>query len=682
MTNEATNHEVGRIYQPHSNRKSSAYAGLIVAGVLALATSPTVGAANDTESTLPGLLAGPTCSTPIETKLTEWDIENIDDFASGAVVVDDRSSSRHSKVWFVTRNGSTRVYRFTPGRGFRKDAAEAKSWDLGQNQTGGVRLRHSDDGRFVFINTNQQPVAGALVAVDTVENKRITWVDRPLSEQMSDVSVDTRGGAYNVFTAAPSYTDDDGSVDGPGGVVQRLRPLQPKLVGSTWVVPAEVTRWVVGGGAGSCLDTGAGAPCIPGVVVDRRHGHSIYVSEPDFVFKNSYGTITSVGAIGEIDPRPVKCSATDLSAKCVKVRHWPLPAGTTSPRQILVDDTGRLWGVMSSGTLFSLDVERSSNKGTITRHDPDALVEEDLFAVAPDGGTVGFTDTNNHKVSVLFPNRVKQTVYPVVKLVEAKTRYLDGTRVTVYPESHMVTPRTTTAMGFKYTKPGDGTYVETNVNTGFTSPTGSQVASEGPTGMSPDGVRKTGSFFYGVTLGELDGRSNRIGHLEEPIDPDKETEHRKDDDDYDDDGDYDDRDGDDDNDVDDDDDNDCIPDMMDKDHDNDGVENEYDSKSHRENKRTDRGSMGPGEAKGYDMESNSNSVLMIAVVEAADLTTPLSIEFVDPNGVVVLSTPPALGKAVATMTPALPGLYTVRVKNGGLKTTTYKTTLVGKTIYF
>jgi hypothetical protein len=122
--------------------------------------------------------------------------------------------------------------------------------------------------------------------------------------------------------------------------------------------------------------------------------------------------------------------------------------------------------------------------------------------------------------------------------------------------------------------------------------------------------------------------------------------------------------------------------MMDKDHDNDGVENQYDSKSHRENKRTDRGSMGPGETKGYEMESNSNSVLMLAVVEAADLLTPLSIELVDPNGVVVLSTPPALGKAVATATPVLGGVYTVRVKNGGLKTTTYKTTLVGKSIYF
>jgi hypothetical protein len=121
---------------------------------------------------------------------------------------------------------------------------------------------------------------------------------------------------------------------------------------------------------------------------------------------------------------------------------------------------------------------------------------------------------------------------------------------------------------------------------------------------------------------------------------------------------------------------------MDKDWDNDGIENEHDSKSNRENKRTDRGTMAPGGAKEYEMASDSNSLLFVAIVEAADLTVPLSIELVDPNGIVVLAVPTVLGKAVATATPALPGLYTVRVRNTGLKSTTYKTTLVGKSIWF
>jgi hypothetical protein len=308
---------------------------------------------------------------------------------------------------------------------------------------------------------------------------------------------------------------------------------------------------------------------------------------------------------------------------------------------------------------------------------------EDLFAVAPDGGIVGFTDSENSEVSILFPERVPRKVYPAVKLVKPITRTIEGIREAAYPQAHVVEPREVIAEGFKYTNPGDGTYVETNVSTGVAL-SGSPEMSFFPTGMAPDGVRKTGSFFYGVTFS---GGSNRIGHLESKIEPDRELHHRRDDDDHDDDGDDDDYDHDDDNDgipddIDDDDDNDCIPDLMDKDHDNDGIENEHDSKSHRENKRTDRGDMAPGQSKSYEVESDSNSVAMVAIVEAATLTAPLSIEIVDPNGIVVLSTPPVLGKVIATATPALPGVYTIRVKNGGLSSTTYKTTVISKSIWF
>jgi hypothetical protein len=687
MTSQAQSKRYGRAHQrQYRNRKSSVCAGLAAAGILALATSPTVRASNtnDPGSTAPTLPVGSCTPQPTETHLTEWDISPLGDLLPGSVTVDDHSSSQQSKVWFVTRvaevPGDTRVYRFTPGRAFKKDIATATSWPLGADSTGGVRLRHSDDGRFVFINTDQENETNdGLVAVDTRDNTRVTWLDRPDQIQMSDVSVDTRGGAYSVFTAAPVYQDASGTIDGTDGVVQRLRPLQPKLVNGQWIVPADVTRWPVGGGAGTCQDTGIGAPCIPGIVVDRRSGHPIYVSEPDFVFPNG-----SKGAIGELDPQPVKCSPTDLNNSCAKVRHWPLPAGTVSPRQILVDDNGRLWGIMSSGHLFSLEVDRKSDKATLTRHDPmGPVLPEDLFAVAPDGGTIGFTDSENNEVSVLFPQRVPQTVFPVVRLVTTITRRIDGTRESAPAATHTVDPRTATAMGVVYTQDGDGTYIETDVSTGMAT-SGSETASVAPTGMSPDGARKTGSFFYGVTFA---GGPNRIGQFEVQIDPAKELEFRKDDDDFDDDGYKDDVDADDDNDgilddIDDDDDNDCIPDSMDKDWDNDGVENEHDSRSNRENKRTDRGTMGPGGAKEYEMESTANSLLLVAIVEAADLTTPLSSELVDPTGIGVLTTPPALGKAVATAIPALPGLYTVRAKNTGLKSTTYKTTLVGKSIWF
>lgn len=682
--------EVQRIPSSESRLGQAARLGLIATTLLA-GTSPAAAQLNLTTTT---------ACTPqgVQTRLIEWDLTRQDigfneDVVPGAMTVDDQSSARRSRVWFVTRAGETRVYRLLPGRSIKNDAAQATSWPLGALLTGGVRLRHSGDGRFAFVNaTNDDALLnGALIAVDTVNNTRVTWVDRAQQTHMSDVSVDTRGGGQSVFTAALEYqcnraidTQCATGTDGGEGVVQRLRPRQPQFGQTVAVVPADVTRWLVGNGAGTCTDTGVSAPCIPGIAVDRRRGHPIFFSAPGFP--------SSGGAIGELDPRPVKCDPYDMLNSCAKVRYWRLPnpnptgVAISGARQLLVDDYGKLWGITSSGHLFSLEVSSSSNRAIFTIHNPDGPGLEDLFAVAPDGGTIGFTDSNNNEVSVLFPQKFEIKVDAVPDVAVRVERRLDGQREAAQPAGYAIATRVADAQGLKYTKANDGTYVETNVATGVVQNAGgSDVASEGPTGMQPDGSRKTGSFFYGVTFSG--GETNRIGHFEATVDPEKELEARKDDDDYDDDGNENGDDPDDDDDgygdaADNDDDNDCVPDAMDNDHDNDGIENEHDTASHRENKRTDRGSMAPGTSKGYEMVWDANSVLILAIIEAADLTTPLSIEIVDPNGAVILSTPPALGKAVASAVPALPGVYTIRAKNGGTQTTTYKTTLIGKTIWF
>jgi hypothetical protein len=677
----------------HSRRSitcATVRSAVTIVGVPMIAILSAGSASAETLPLADALTVATACTAPVEdVRLLEWDLNQAGDSIVGALVVDDQSSSRNSKLWFVTRAESTRLYRFTPGKGMRKDQAEAKSWDLGAIQTGGVRVRHSSDGRNVFVNTNKENNLAGLVQVDTGDNTRVAWNDRPTQDHMSDVSVDTRGG-HTVFTAALFYNNPMGGPDGFDGVVQRLRPGQPVYKNGKWVVPAEATRWLVGGGAGSCVDTGFGAPCIPGIAVDRRRGHPIYFSAPQFV---KPGTTAAISAIGEIDPNPVKCNPSDSSTGCVKVRYWPLPAtdanglAVSGPRQILVDDAGKLWGITSSGHLFSLVVDRNYDQAVVTLHDPRGPLTEDLFAVSPDGGVVGFTDSENNEVSVLFPERKPRPVTPVPVLVTRVTRQIEGVRENAAPFVHMVDPRQATAFGDKYTNPGDGTYVETNVSIAAPddpSSTNSLI----PTGMAPDGARRSGSFFYGASFSNsATGPSNRVGHLSINVDPNRELENRKDDDDFDDDGIPDDMDDDDDDDgipddMDNDDDNDCILDHMDTDKDNDGIEDEYDSASHREHKRIDRGQMAPGERKEYEMTSDPNSVVMLAVVEAATLTTPLSIEIVDPNGVVVLTTPPALGKAVATVTPGLAGVFTVRVKNGGTTATTYKTTLIGRQIWF
>jgi len=206
-----------------------------------------------------------------------------------------------------------------------------------------------------------------------------------------------------------------------------------------------------------------------------------------------------------------------------------------------------------------------------------------------------------------------------------------------------------------------------------------------PTGMAPDISRRTGSFYYGV--GFRDGvSSHRVGQLLVNIEPERELRERRDDDDFDHDGIDNGHDNDDDDDGipdmnDDDDDNDCIPDMMDHDKDNDGIDDDDDTDD-RETVKKDSGTLAPGQVVRYDMESDANSRALIAVVEAADLTVPFVIDIVNPAGVVVLSVPSIGGKAIATATPVLSGFYTIQVRNPGLKSTTYTTKIIGRSVWF
>jgi len=652
---------------------------------MAFLAAGTLSAAAPAAAQLPGAItttttmsapAVPSTPTMVQTDLIEWDITPLGDIMPGSLAVDDRSSWK-SKVWFVTRlGGPARLYRFLPGYNMKHDHATAKSWPLADAQlTGGVRLRHSEDGRYAFVNANN-PSSGVLIAVDTRDDSVITWPDRPLFDQMSDVAVDVRDGGTQVVTAAPYYNATD--FPGVNGVVQKLKVGAQQLHSGRMMVYADVTRYPLGGGAGTCNEftVSASSPCIPGVTIDRRRGMPIYVSEPEF--PNQDG---SVGAVAEIDPRPMKCPG-DVLSNCARVRHWALPTGTGEPRQIRVDDEGRLWGITSSGNLFSLDIQKNCDEAVLTRHDP-VGVDEYLFAIAPDSGLVGFTDTNNNKVSVLVPEQTRVTVTPKVTYVKPLTTRIWGDRLCVVAANHDIAPRVANATGVKYRTPGDGTYIETDISTGMTV-TGSPDPSMFPTGMEADHNWRSGGFYYGVAFSN---GSNRIGHLDVRLDKHQDMEGRRSDHDYDHDGKYDEDDDDVDDDgtanaMDDDSDNDLVPDILDGDKDGDGIEDQYESRGNREHKRSDSGRMNPGEYREYEMEYDAHSASLLAVFEAQELTAPLSIEIVNDAGQVVLSTPVALGKAVATAVPALPGIYTVRVKNVGLGAVNYKTTLIGTQLPF
>jgi hypothetical protein len=308
---------------------------------------------------------------------------------------------------------------------------------------------------------------------------------------------------------------------------------------------------------------------------------------------------------------------------------------------------------------------------------------EDLFSVAPEAGTIGFTDTANNEVSLLFPNGVSQPVTPDIEYVKPDTGTIYGTPEAAPSALHTISPRVSDAPTCEYTRPQDGTYREANISEA-TSTSGSLEPSSEPMGIAVDTARKTGNFFYAVGLS---GLTNRVGHIEVKIDEHKKLPHRRDQDDFDDDGIPDDVDTDRDDDgipdvSDYDNDNDGVPDISDDDDDNDGIPDEYDTKSQCEAMQSDSGSLAGGQSLTYDMPADANTTLLLAVVQTTDLSASLVMEIVDPSGAVVVSVPAVAGKGVATASPALPGLYTLRVRNTGLTAATYTTTLIERSIWF
>ncbi|HXT32593.1 MAG TPA: hypothetical protein VN716_25000, partial [Vicinamibacterales bacterium] len=143
------------------------------------------------------------------THIVEWDIraETPIDLEPGAVVVDTHGRDKN-RVWFLTRRGIQKVYRFDPAKSLMKGSAQWMSWQLSQlptflSSTGGLkRLKPSDDRRYVFVRTNEN-----IQRVDTQKCKpgspktttsdatpptcELTiWQDQPGNTNVSDLAID------------------------------------------------------------------------------------------------------------------------------------------------------------------------------------------------------------------------------------------------------------------------------------------------------------------------------------------------------------------------------------------------------------------------------------------------------------------------------------------------------------
>jgi hypothetical protein len=296
-----------------------------------------------------------------------------------------------------------------------------------------------------------------------------------------------------------------------------------------------------------------------------------------------------------------------------------------------------------------------------------------MFAVAPNGGLVGFTQPNDNNVSVLLPESTREPVTAVTAYVQPITKTIYGNRMDVTPVIYDVTPREGTAMGVTYRNPGDGTYVHTDISSTVTT-TGS--ASMSPTGMDGDGTWKSGAFYYGVAFNG-DG-TTRIGHLAINVDKHRDMEYRRGDNDRDHDGVDDQNDADVDGDgtantMDLDSDNDGTPDAGDTDKNGDGIDDAYQAPGTRDAQQKDSGTLAPGGTREYQMEYGANNLLLTAIFKATDITAPVTMQIVDDSGAVILNVPTTLGAAAATAYPPVPGVYTVRVTNAGFTPITYTT---------
>jgi len=583
------------------------------------------------------------------THIVEWDIPSAGDVEPGAVTVDTHSRD-NNRIWFLTRNGAQKVYRFDPARSLMKGSAQWTSWQLSvtvlsplllpPNSTGGLkRLKPSDDRRFVFVRTSSN-----LQRVDTQNCKPGTpttceltvWQDKFTDViTTSDLAID---GSNRVFTTA----NGDVSPKNPAGkaYVQMLTPGAAPPVGSANATTVQVTRWLVGGGAGFCENSGIGGPCLSGVdVYQSKYKNLVYYSEPE---GNNIGELNVVTNV---------------------VRRWSLAnVHASEPRQLNIDDAGKIWVVTGSGHVVSLD----PNTNNMTGHQIPVPAGSDLFGVAPDDDVIGYTDAalSENKVAMVFPkgdpvyvNPSSETLYPIYENVPVFAELSVADSNSVSPQGKIV--------DVTITSKDDGVFVEANINaaTCVSGPCGTATPSLSPRGITPNRGKAQGTFFYTVGFSANTGPTVRVGFARLPHRA--KIRHGRDDDDCDEGM----------NAV-------TNPGWHDHtthpdDPDDDGVDSKYDTPTSREDSRTgDTTPLAAGQIAEYPLAATSTSVVLIASVMADDPLAQMTVEIYNPLGALVASGVSAGGIAVATLPTPTAGGYKVRVKNYGLRSINHTPTFV------
>jgi hypothetical protein len=589
------------------------------------------------------------------THIVEWDIPfgEAFDMEPGAIVVDSHGKDKN-RVWFLTRRGAQKIYRFDPAKSLMKGYAQWTSWQLSQipaflSSTGGLkRLKPSDDRRYAFVRTNEN-----IQRVDTQVCKAGTaktayapatpptcdlkiWQDQPGNTNVSDLAVDSMNRVFT--TATPFTSTDDPTLDPASAYVQMLTPNSvPDANGYV-----KVKRWKVGGGAGFCGRAGITAPCLSGIdVYSSKYKDLIYYSEPEG------------NNIGELNV------ATDM------VRRWSLSkVYADEPRQLIIDRHGKVWVVTGSGHVVSLDPATNKMTSHQVPTETASNGESDLYGVAPDDDVIGYTNSQltENKVAMVFPKGYAVYVPPTYPQ-KAPTSYppVKVTSDVSISESDSVRPQGK-IVPVTITPKKDGTFVEARVDQVIkcTSDFCSPVNSTSPLGITPNRGKAQGTFFYTVAFSD----AVRIGFARLPRHKEK-VKHGRDDDDCDDGEDHTKHPGWHDHDSD--------P----YDRDDDAVETKHDHQTSREDAENgDATPLGAGQIAEYPMTASPTSLALIAQVTATDPFAQMGIEIYNPVGALVASGVSVGGVAVATLPTPGAGAFKVRVKNYGLNPVTQTPTLL------
>lgn len=597
-------------------------------------------------------------------RVIEWDLPADVDFNPGAMVVDTRGEDNNT-IWFITRIGAQKVYRFNLQSSLMKNGGPARwtSWDLiPDSNTGGIRkMRPSHDRRFIIartptslqeVDTQACAAVGTKLSPATCTSGLRHWdfsdPETPAGAPfVSDIAVDD---SRRVFTTGRSQAF-------PEGYVQMLVPTKVAFTSSTSPINAPagtVTRWSAPG-VDQCQSLGISGFCNSGVDFHPQSAGQNLVYFSDQGFADGSGNV--IGAIGE------------LNVSNGQIRRWPMPAldaegnPVFEPRMLKIDSNGIVWVVTGSGHLVSLNPKNSSGcatgKNRLTRHNlPPGALDKDGWGIAPDSNVVGYTDANNNKVGMLLPHDAGVCESPVPQL---ENRKLDiAATVTTSPTAVVsdvanADPKTVLK---QTTRKNDGTYVEAVIDMpapGSVDPTMKQPNSLSPLGITPAKSKSQGTFFYAVGFSGGDPTdptagpvvAKRVGFVRLGV-PERIRDPRDDDDDTDgfttanpswrighpgdDDG--------------------------------DGVDDQYDGKSSKENMTGyDPAPLPAMNTTDYAVSTSATSLALIASAQADNPTATIAVDVYNSIGTLVGTSGPLVGVAAATVPTPGAGNFTVRVRN-------------------